>query len=203
MPRSWPRTFFSGRQLNIQSALIVSIQAWVIMRSPSLARLQSRAVFGLTKSARFQPQTLLRQRCASTAAFRSAAVAPAYQSKLGQWDQRRNASATASAMYVCTLRCLVPVSNAVIVLRLLRTTPMVYPKPPLWTTLIRSRPLVWISVVTLVLRYVLSQLFPIVLLSCLMEYSCAGPHRQRKNHLYRASSFLHWSYQGYPRGPRA
>ncbi|KAJ5486135.1 hypothetical protein N7530_000435 [Penicillium desertorum] len=68
------------------------------MRSPSLARLQNRAVFGLTRSARFQPQTLLRQRCASTAAFRSAAVAPAYQSKLGQWDQRRNASAAASAV---------------------------------------------------------------------------------------------------------
>jgi elongation factor G len=67
------------------------------MRSPSLARLQSRAVTGLTRSARFQPQTLLRQRCASTA-LRSAA--PAYQSKLGQWDQRRNASATASAVYV-------------------------------------------------------------------------------------------------------
>ncbi|KAJ6015536.1 Elongation factor G [Penicillium herquei] len=69
------------------------------MRSPSLARLQFRAVSGLARSSRFQSQSLLYSRCASTAALRSSAVAPAYQSVLRTWGQRRNAaSATASAV---------------------------------------------------------------------------------------------------------
>ncbi|KAJ5708290.1 Elongation factor G [Penicillium malachiteum] len=69
------------------------------MRSPSLARLQLRAVSGLARSSRFQSQSLLYSRCASTAALRSSAVAPAYQSVLRTWEQRRNAaSATASAV---------------------------------------------------------------------------------------------------------
>ncbi|KAJ5734410.1 Elongation factor G [Penicillium malachiteum] len=69
------------------------------MRSPSLARLQLRAVSGLARSSRFQSQSLLYSRCASTAALRSSAVAPAYQSVLKTWEQRRNAaSATASAV---------------------------------------------------------------------------------------------------------
>ncbi|KAJ5895204.1 Elongation factor G [Penicillium taxi] len=68
------------------------------MRSPSLARLQYHAVSGLTRSARFQSQGLLRSRCASTAALRSSAIAPTYQSVVKQWDQRRNASTTASAV---------------------------------------------------------------------------------------------------------
>ncbi|KAJ5090676.1 Elongation factor G [Penicillium argentinense] len=68
------------------------------MRSPSLARLQYRAVSGLTRAPRLQPQSLLRSRCVSTAALRSSAVAPAYQSVLKQWEQRRNASSTASAV---------------------------------------------------------------------------------------------------------
>ncbi|KAJ5731266.1 Elongation factor G [Penicillium malachiteum] len=69
------------------------------MRSPSLARLQFRAVSGLARSSRFQSQSLLYSRCASTAALRSSAVAPAYQSLLRTWEQRRTAaSATASAV---------------------------------------------------------------------------------------------------------
>ncbi|KAJ5632406.1 Elongation factor G [Penicillium lividum] len=68
------------------------------MRSPSLARLQYRAVSGLARSSRFQSQGLLYSRCASTAALRSSAVAPAYQSVLKTWEQRRNASASASAV---------------------------------------------------------------------------------------------------------
>ncbi|KAJ5631488.1 Elongation factor G [Penicillium longicatenatum] len=68
------------------------------MRSPSLARLQYRAVSGLARSSRFQSQGLLQSRCASTAALRSSGVAPAYQSVLKTWEQRRNASATASAV---------------------------------------------------------------------------------------------------------
>ncbi|KAJ5128742.1 Elongation factor G [Penicillium atrosanguineum] len=68
------------------------------MRSPSLARLNYRAVSGLTRTARFQPQGFLSSRCVSTAALRSSGVAPAYQSILKQWEQRRNASATASAV---------------------------------------------------------------------------------------------------------
>jgi hypothetical protein len=178
VPRSWPELFFRTTKHSIVDR-VNSGETWIIMRSPSLARLQSRAVSGLTRSARFQPQTLLRQRCASTAAFRSAAVAPAYQSKLGQWDQRRNASATASAMYVCTLGCSVSFSNLVIVSRLRRRTPVVCLKPPLSTTLIRSRPLVWTSVVTLVLRYEFSQSSSIFEKSCLTKYLYAGPYRQR------------------------
>ncbi|KAJ6104476.1 Elongation factor G [Penicillium sp. IBT 18751x] len=68
------------------------------MRSPSLARVNYRAVSGLARSARFQPQGFLTSRCVSTAALRSSGVAPAYQSILKQWDQRRNASAAASAV---------------------------------------------------------------------------------------------------------
>ncbi|KAJ5201869.1 Elongation factor G [Penicillium cinerascens] len=68
------------------------------MRSPSLARLNYRAVSGLTRTARFQPQGFLGSRCVSTAALRSPGVAPAYQSVLKQWEQRRNASASASAV---------------------------------------------------------------------------------------------------------
>ncbi|KAJ5222506.1 Elongation factor G [Penicillium citrinum] len=67
------------------------------MRSPSLARLQYRAVSGLTRTSRLPSQTLLRSRCASTAALRPSG-APAYQSILKQWEQRRNASSTASAV---------------------------------------------------------------------------------------------------------
>ncbi|KAJ5096060.1 hypothetical protein NUU61_005416 [Penicillium alfredii] len=66
------------------------------MRSASIARLQYRAVSGLTRTPRFQPQSLLRSLCVSTAALRSSAVAPVYPSMLRQWDQRRNASSTAS-----------------------------------------------------------------------------------------------------------
>ncbi|KAJ5812090.1 hypothetical protein N7474_008391 [Penicillium riverlandense] len=69
------------------------------MRSPTLARLQTRAVSGLTRSSvRLQPQTLLRQRCASTAVLRPSAVAPVSPSIQRQWQQRRNASAAASAV---------------------------------------------------------------------------------------------------------
>lgn len=69
------------------------------MRTPTLARLPYRAVSGLTSTARFQSQSLLRLRCASTAALRPSGVAPAYQSVLRQWEQRRNAaSASASAV---------------------------------------------------------------------------------------------------------
>ncbi|KAJ5681800.1 Elongation factor G [Penicillium maclennaniae] len=68
------------------------------MRSLSLARVNYRAVSGLARSARFQPQGFLTSRCVSTAALRSSGVAPAYQSILKQWDQRRNASTAASAV---------------------------------------------------------------------------------------------------------
>ncbi|OQD73736.1 hypothetical protein PENDEC_c014G00844 [Penicillium decumbens] len=68
------------------------------MRSPALARLNYRAVSGLTRTARFQSQGFLSSRCVSTAALRSPGVAPAYQSVLKQWGQRRNASAAASAV---------------------------------------------------------------------------------------------------------
>jgi elongation factor G len=68
------------------------------MRNPSFARLPYRAVSGLTSTARFQSQNFLRLRCASTAALRPSGVAPAYQSVMRQWEQRRNASASASAV---------------------------------------------------------------------------------------------------------
>ncbi|RAL05915.1 elongation factor G [Aspergillus ibericus CBS 121593] len=70
------------------------------MRTPSLARLPYRAVSGLTRSSvRLQSQNFLARRCASTAALRSPTVAPAYQSILtSRSQQRRNASATASAV---------------------------------------------------------------------------------------------------------
>ncbi|KAI9930961.1 hypothetical protein ASPWEDRAFT_47715 [Aspergillus wentii DTO 134E9] len=70
------------------------------MRSPSLARLQYRAVSGLTRSpVRLQSQNFFSQRCASTAAFRLPTAAPAYQSIVNRHhQQRRNASATAAAV---------------------------------------------------------------------------------------------------------
>ncbi|PKY02088.1 elongation factor G 1, mitochondrial precursor [Aspergillus campestris IBT 28561] len=71
------------------------------MRCPSLTRLPYRAVSGLTKApVRLQSQTFLSQRCASTAAFRSPSAVPLYRSAVLNKDfsQRRNASATASAV---------------------------------------------------------------------------------------------------------
>ncbi|KAE8355605.1 Elongation factor G, mitochondrial [Aspergillus coremiiformis] len=70
------------------------------MRCPSLARLPSRAIFGLPRSAvRLQSQNFLAKRCASTAVLRSPTTAPAYQSVLNRHlQQRRNASATAAAV---------------------------------------------------------------------------------------------------------
>ncbi|GES62479.1 elongation factor G 1, mitochondrial precursor [Aspergillus terreus] len=71
------------------------------MRYPSLARLPHRALSGLARApVRLPSQNFLSQRCASTAALRSAsAVAPACQSALQrQFQQRRYASATASAV---------------------------------------------------------------------------------------------------------
>ncbi|PLN82984.1 elongation factor G 1, mitochondrial precursor [Aspergillus taichungensis] len=71
------------------------------MRCPSLTRLPYRAVSGLTKApVRLQSQTFLSQRCASTAAFRSPSAVPLYRSAVlnKHLYQRRNASATASAV---------------------------------------------------------------------------------------------------------
>lgn len=73
------------------------------MRSPALARLQSRAVSGLTTSSvRVQPQNFLARRCASTAALRGPVTGPAYQTLWErQLKQRRHASSTtAAAVYV-------------------------------------------------------------------------------------------------------
>ncbi|GKZ36854.1 elongation factor G, mitochondrial [Aspergillus brasiliensis] len=70
------------------------------MRTPTLARLPSRAVSGLARSSvRLQSQNFLTRRCASTAVLRSPTLAPAYQSTLSKhFQQRRNASATAAAV---------------------------------------------------------------------------------------------------------
>ena len=72
------------------------------MRSPALARLQYRALSGLTSSpVRLQSQHFLARRCASTttAALRSPIAGPAYQTVSNrQWQQRRYASANASAV---------------------------------------------------------------------------------------------------------
>lgn len=69
------------------------------MRSPALARLQSRAISGLTASSvRVQPQNFLARRCASTAALRGPAPGPASQSLWEkQLKQRRHASSTTAA----------------------------------------------------------------------------------------------------------
>ncbi|OJJ71258.1 hypothetical protein ASPBRDRAFT_207856 [Aspergillus brasiliensis CBS 101740] len=70
------------------------------MRTPTLARLPSRAVSGLARSSvRLQSQNFLTRRCASTAVLRSPTLAPAYQSTLSKhFQQRRNASAAAAAV---------------------------------------------------------------------------------------------------------
>ncbi|KKK19504.1 hypothetical protein P175DRAFT_0458444 [Aspergillus ochraceoroseus IBT 24754] len=70
------------------------------MRCPSLARLPHRAVSGLTRSpVRIQSQSLLSKRCASTVALRAPVASPVHRSILNRhYQQRRNASATASAV---------------------------------------------------------------------------------------------------------